>query len=200
STELSVDDNKKLVIVKFIGDIRFDDYKEVLLAAADQVATRGIENIILDRTQIEKLDAECRVWVKNEYLRVHIKPLIPSLDKVAVVDAKSIVGQLYGKAIYNSLSWIYPSLSFRFFSKVEKAMAWLEPEMKVSYSASQQRDVIKEPMVVGYRASQNKKPKMRTASDNRGMQMHHDDISLNRKKDHTGLFEKLFNKIFPRFS
>jgi len=205
SAELTIDYSKKMAIVSFIGDIKFGDYKEVLLSAAELVRSQGVQNIIMDRTRIEKLDAECRVWVKSEYLKVHIKPLIPKLNKVAVVDSASIVGQLYGKAIYKSLSIIYPSLTFKFFSKLDKAISWFEPQSvgeKVGVLAK------KEPVVVGDRTIRKRpvqKTESKTISSKQGINEKRTS-SVNSKasnnaseKTKSSLFDKIFNALFPKY-
>lgn len=126
TSTLKVDIENKTLMCTFIGDIQFSDYKGVLLAAVDQVAQHGIVNIMMNRLELKELPAECRIWVKNEYLKKHIKPHIPNLNKVAVVESKSMLGALYGKAIYQMLSFIYPSLSFRFFDNVDEGLSWFQ--------------------------------------------------------------------------
>lgn len=124
SGRLSVDYNRAMLVCAFIGNVRFEDYTALLLHAAEEVRSNGVRNVIMDRTQIEKIDGECRVWVKNVYLKTHIKPLVPKLNKVAAVNSASIVGMIYGKAIYQTFSLIYPSMEFKFFPSMEKALAW----------------------------------------------------------------------------
>lgn len=124
SGRLSVDYNRAMLICAFIGNVRFEDYTALLLHAAEEVRSKGVRNVIMDRTQIEKIDGECRVWVKNVYLKTHIKPLVPKLNKVAAVNSASIVGMIYGKAIYQTFSLIYPTMEFKFFPSMEKALAW----------------------------------------------------------------------------
>ncbi|MEL6558024.1 MAG: hypothetical protein AAFQ94_07560 [Bacteroidota bacterium] len=210
STELTIDYSRKMAKISFIGDIRFDDYKEALLSAAELVRSQGVENIIMDRTRIEKLDAECRVWVKNEYLKVHIKPLIPKLNKVAVVDSASIVGQIYGKAIYKTLSLVYPSLTFKFFSKLDKAINWFEPGMVTERKlVTQEKKVNNGSLVVGDRVHSNRKPVQTPGSEVNKRNI----IAANEKKSQkavvaekqisekakTSLFDKIFNALFPKF-
>lgn len=210
STELTIDYSRKMAIVSFIGDIRFDDYKEALLSAAELVRSQGVENIIMDRTKIEKLDAECRVWVKNEYLKIHIKPLIPKLNKVAVVDSTSIVGQIYGKAIYKTLSIVYPSLTFKFFSKMDKAINWFEPSVVTERKlVTQEKKVNNEPLVVGDRVHSNRKPvqmpgtkasKREIIVKNEVRTYKSDTSDQNASgKAKTSLFDKIFNVLFPKF-
>ncbi len=211
STELTIDYSRKMAIVSFIGDIRFEDYKEALLSAAELVRSQGVQNIIMDRSQIEKLDAECRVWVKNEYLKIHIKPLIPKLNKVAVVDSTSIVGQLYGKAIYKSLSLVYPSLTFKFFSKIDRAISWFEPSKVAEKSRLRQNKIVnKEPAVVGDRAVNYRKPVRKSATKTskreiigkieKGTQRPLNKAAGAEEKSKGSLFEKVFNALFPKFN
>lgn len=126
SGHLSVDYDRAMLICAFVGDVQFDDYTALLLASAEEVRTNGVRNVIMDRTQIEKIEGECRVWVKNVYLKTHIKPLVPKLHKVAAVNSASIIGMIYGKAIYQTFSLIYPTMQFKFFPSIQKALAWFK--------------------------------------------------------------------------
>lgn len=124
SGHLSVDYNRAMLVCAFVGNVRFEDYTSLLLTAAEEVRSNGVRNVIMDRTKIEKIEGECRVWVKNVYLKTHIKPLVPKLNKVAAVNSASIVGMIYGKAIYQTFSLIYPTMEFKFFPSMEKALTW----------------------------------------------------------------------------
>jgi hypothetical protein len=126
TSTLKVDVENKTLMCTFVGDIKLADYKAVLLAAVDQVAEHGISNIMMNRLELKELPPECRIFVKNEYLKKHIKPHIPNLNKVAIVESKSMLGALYGKAIYQMLSLIYPALSFKFFDNVDEGLAWFQ--------------------------------------------------------------------------
>lgn len=150
---LHVDIEKRTLMCSFKGHIDFNEYKKVLLMAVDTVAEHKVHNIMMNRLEVEVLPPECRLWVKNEYLKTHIKPHIPNLNKVAVVESKSILGNLYGKAIYQMLSLIYPSLSFKFFNTVDAGMAWFdgkqvevpqmeEPDLDEAYNESGELELL----------------------------------------------------------
>lgn len=129
---LKVNLSTSTLICSFRGNIEFGEYKAVLLAAVDAVAQHKITNIMMNRLEVVELPPECRIWVKNEYLKKHIKPHIPNLNKVAVVESKSLFGALAGKAIYRMLSFIYPNLTFRFFKTVSSGLAWFAGEHQPS--------------------------------------------------------------------
>ena len=125
TTKLFIDTDKKVVLGQMSGDILFDDYKAMLLGGAELAANDRVNNIIIDRRNVLKQDAECRLWVKNYYLKEHVKPVVPKIKKVAIVESKSIVGRIYGKTIFASLSLIYPTLSIKSFPDVKKAFEWV---------------------------------------------------------------------------
>jgi len=127
TTSISVDFKNKLAVGILIGDVTFQDYKEMLLAGAELARIGKIDSIIMDRREVNKLDAECRVWVKTEYLKHHVKPLIPKMRKVAVIQSKSILGQIYGQTIYKTLALFYPNLTFKSFAEIDEAKEWITP-------------------------------------------------------------------------
>lgn len=197
SAELLIDRTKNLAFVRFTGDERYDDNQKVLASVAELVKGQDVVNLILDRTRIGKSDAKCRIWFKNEYLRIHVRPLIAGLEKIAVVESGSIAVQLYRKAFYASLSMIYPSLQFKFFSHTHKAKAWLLPDMTVSYNAGREGRGGEEPMVVGYKAPQYQKPhKIATlmSSDNRAKS---NSCKMSAKEE-SSLPERFFSRLFPQ--
>ncbi len=128
TTKLFVDLDEKVVLGQMNGDILFEDYKDMLLGGAKLASNGKINNIIIDRRNILKQDAECRLWVKNYYLKEHLKPLVPKIQKVAIVESKSIVGKIYGKTIFASLNLIYPNLKMKSFSELDKALEWIKTE------------------------------------------------------------------------
>lgn len=178
SAHLSVDYDRALLVCAFFGDVKFEDYQSVLLAAAEEVRSNGVRNVIMDRSKIEKIDAQCRIWVKNEYLKNHIKPLVPKINKVAAVNSVSIIGHVYGKAIYQTLSFIYPSLTFKFFSSLDKASAWFREEDKGTMMVE---DVL-------------------AMDAEKSTEGHHEVAEPAEGKEHLkkGLFNKLFDALFSK--
>lgn len=131
TTQLFYDAAEKTVMGKMSGDILFEDYKQMLLAGAQLAKAGKADKIILDRRYITKQDVECRLWVKDYYIKEHVKPLVPFIKKVAVIDAKSVVGRWYGATILSTLSLFYPNMRMKSFGELEKGIAWtMESESK----------------------------------------------------------------------
>lgn len=128
TSTLDLDIENSITIVSFRGKVKFDEYKEALMKAVDLVGEHRLENVMMNRLEIGELEPECRLWVKNEYLKVHIKPLIPNIHKVAVIESTSIVGAFYGKALYSALSLIYPNLTFKYYDTVQEGLNWFKEE------------------------------------------------------------------------
>ena len=179
SAHLSVDYDRGMLICAFFGDVQFDNYKEVLLAAAEEVRSNGVRNIIMDRSKVEKIDGQCRIWVKTVYLKTHISPLVPKLHKVAAVNSVSIIGQVYGKAIYQTLSFIYPTLTFKFFSNLEKAMKW--------FAETEEKGTLMVEDILAMDAEE---------SSTDQLEMEHQTGGKEAMKK--GLFNKLFDAIFSK--
>lgn len=126
TTSLDLDMENSIAVVSFRGKVKLEEYKEALMKAVDLVGEYGLENVMMNRLEIGELEPECRLWVKNEYLKVHIKPHIPNIHKVAVIESTSIIGAFYGKALYSALSLIYPNLTFKYYDTVEEGLNWFK--------------------------------------------------------------------------
>ena len=125
TTQLYYDANQRVVMGKMIGDIKLVDYQKMLLTGAKLAKAGKVDKIIVDRREITRQDSQCRLWVKNYYIREHVKPLVPSIKKVAIIDAKSAVGRWYGKTILSTLSLFYPNLRMKSFEELESAKEWM---------------------------------------------------------------------------
>ncbi|MEL6558023.1 MAG: hypothetical protein AAFQ94_07555 [Bacteroidota bacterium] len=125
TTNLTADFDRKIIVGRMTGDIIFDDYKAMLLGGARLASMGKADHIVIDRREVLKQDAECRLWVKNYYFKRHIKPLVPQIKKVAIVESQSIVGRIYGKTIFASLRMIYPHLKIKSFDDLDEAIEWI---------------------------------------------------------------------------
>ena len=125
TTNLSADFDRKIIVGRMTGDIMLDDYKAMLLGGARLASMGKADHIVIDRREVMKQDTECRLWVKDYYFKTHIKPLVPHIKKVAIVESQSIVGRIYGKTIFASLRMIYPHLKIKSFDNLDEAYEWI---------------------------------------------------------------------------
>lgn len=110
--------------INWSEEVSFEEYKKILLAAAES-ARQGYINVIIDRTILGPLPAECRVWMKNEYLKTHVEDVIPKLRKVAIIQSQSMLGQIYFSTIGKAVPLKYPNLAFKSFETEAKAKEWI---------------------------------------------------------------------------
>jgi len=121
---LTVDFSSGFLLITWRGRVDFEEYKEVLIKASEIVEAHGIGNIIINRLDLSELNTECRVWMKNHFLKEVVRPLIPALSKVATIESRSTIGQIYSKTISKTVSLVYPNLSFRSFDSEIEAYKW----------------------------------------------------------------------------
>jgi len=196
TAKLSINEKENILLASFTGDVKFEDYKGVLLLGAEWASTGKIDSIILDRRHTGKLDAECRVWVKNEYLKKHVKSVVPKVKQVAVVQAKTILGQISGQTVYKTLSMFYPNLTFKSFAKLEDAKIWAGLEKNENPITIKAKREVQKPnkLVV-----KNRKPLSVTAQI---LKKHRDNDPEFRnktpqKKQSSSFFDKVFHALFP---
>ena len=137
---LAVDFSQKFLLITWHGKVNFDDYKSVLIQATEITKVHGIQHVVINRLDLQELSTECRVWMKNHFLKKLVKPIIPMLSKVATIEAKSAIGQIYSNTISKTVSLVYPNLTFKSFSSESDAYKWINPK---------QSELVPEPVLVG---------------------------------------------------
>lgn len=131
SGDLVISDNDNSQRINWSENVTFDDYKQLLLLAA-KTAEEGYINVIIDRSDLGELPAECRVWMKNEYLKEYASKVIPTLRKVAIIQSKSILGQIYFSTISKAVPLKYPNLAFKSFNDEKNALEWISEGQKLN--------------------------------------------------------------------
>ena len=121
---LSVDFQSGFLLITWHGRVDFEEYRNVLEKAKDIAEIHQIKNVIINRLDLQELNTECRVWMKNHFLKEMVRPLIPKLSKVATIESRSAIGQIYSKTISKTVSLVYPNLSFRSFGSEIEAYKW----------------------------------------------------------------------------
>lgn len=131
TTKSMVDYERKLFVGIIQGDVILEDYKKLLICVADLVKGNEVENILIDRQNANKVDAESRIWVKDVYIKEHMSA-VNKVKKVAVVQTKSAIGSIHSKALYSTLSVFYPNLTLKPFKNYDDAMEWVKSDLKSS--------------------------------------------------------------------
>ena len=126
TASLTVDFSNSFLIINWLGRVDFEDYKTVLLKASDIADVHNIQNVIINRLNLRELNTESRVWMKNHFLKKVVRPLIPKLAKVATIESRSPIGQVYSKTISKTVSLVYPNLSFKSFGSEIEAYQWFQ--------------------------------------------------------------------------
>ncbi len=127
TASLTVDFSEKFLLITWHGVVDFEEYKSVLTKAVEITDVHGIQNVLINRLDLKELNTECRVWMKNYFLKKLVKPIIPKLSKVATIESRSAIGQIYSKTISKTVSLVYPNLTFKSFSSEADAHHWITP-------------------------------------------------------------------------
>lgn len=126
---LTVDFSDKFLLITWHGVVDFEEYKSVLTKAVEITDVHGIQNVVINRLDLKELNTECRVWMKNYFLKKLVKPIIPKLSKVATIESRSAIGQIYSKTISKTVSLVYPNLTFKSFASEAEAHHWITPDI-----------------------------------------------------------------------
>lgn len=125
TANLHVDRNLKLLEVEWLGKVDHGDYQMILLEANRLVKEEGIEHAILNRLNLDEISPDSALWLKKEFIKVHLKPIIGKLKNCATVEAKSAFSRFYSNSLTLAVKVIYPSLSIKSFPSKETAIAWM---------------------------------------------------------------------------
>lgn len=125
TANLHVDRNLKLLEVEWLGKVHHSDYQNVLLEANRLVKEEGIEHAILNRLKLDEISPDSALWLKKEFIKEHLKPIIGKLKSCATVEAKSAFSRFYSNSLTLAVKVIYPSLSIKSFPTKEAAMIWM---------------------------------------------------------------------------
>ncbi len=127
TASLSVDFSYRFLLISWHGNVDFEEYKSVLTKATEIAEVHDITDVIINRLELRELNTECRVWMKNYFLKELVRPVIPNLTKVATIESRSAIGQIYAKTISKAVSMVYPNLTFRSFASESAAYRWINP-------------------------------------------------------------------------
>ena len=124
---LTVDFSDRFLLITWHGVVDFEEYKTILTKAVEITDVHGIQNVVINRLDLKELNTECRVWMKNTFLKKLVKPVIPKLSKVATIESRSAIGQIYSNTISKTVSLVYPNLTFKSFGSESDAHNWISP-------------------------------------------------------------------------
>ena len=66
---LAVDFSERFLLITWHGVVDFEEYKRVLTKAVEITEVHGIQNVVINRLNLKELNTECRVWMKNYFLK-----------------------------------------------------------------------------------------------------------------------------------
>ncbi|MEM9337986.1 MAG: hypothetical protein AAGA66_04605 [Bacteroidota bacterium] len=125
TSTIYVDKSRKFLEIRWLGRVDFDDYKQTMLEAGRLVGEEGFQNAIINRLELEEISPDAAVWLKKEFVKVHLRPIVNTLKKVATVESKSAFSRFYSNSLTLAIKVVYPSLSIKSFSSKEEAFTWM---------------------------------------------------------------------------
>ena len=120
-----VDPKIKLLEIEWLGKVDPEEYKSTMLEAARLVGEERYGHAIINRLKLDEVSPDSALWLKKEYVKVHLKPIINKLKKVATVESKSAFSRFYSNSLTLATKVVYPSLSIKSFGYKEEALEWM---------------------------------------------------------------------------
>ncbi len=119
-----VDKLNQIVKISWFGNVNLSIASELLTLAGDHIEFNGFTKLLVDRTKLSEFDTEARVWIKD-LLKTRAKKIAKKVDKVALINAKSSMGKIFGNMMATAISLILPNMKMKKFDEVSEAESWL---------------------------------------------------------------------------
>ncbi len=125
TSNIVIDEERKFLEIRWKGKVDYDDYKKTMLEAGRLVEEENFSQAIINRLELDEISPESALWLKKEFVKVHLKPIINKLKKVATVESKSAFSRFYSNSLTLAIKVVYPGLSIKSFSSKEEAFGWM---------------------------------------------------------------------------
>ncbi|MEQ9405164.1 MAG: STAS/SEC14 domain-containing protein [Cyclobacteriaceae bacterium] len=124
TANIYLDKDAKLLEIEWLGKVGSHDYQKTMMEARNLVGD-GYSQVIINRMRLEEINPDSALWLKKEFIKVHLKPVIHNLKKVATVESKSAFSRFYSNSLTLAVKVIYPSLSIKSFPSKDDALEWM---------------------------------------------------------------------------
>lgn len=115
----------KIVKVIWYGKVDLETASAILTRGADLVEEGLADKLLLNRRELIEFDKEARNWIKEDLLKVRAKRIVHLVDKVATINSKTTLGNLFATVVSTAIRLFYPSLRMSSFETEEDAASWL---------------------------------------------------------------------------
>lgn len=97
-----------------------------IMRMATEIAKKH-ENVhwLVDRRALEGYDAECRIWIKNDFVKKDGKDMILKIDKIAVLESESPMATIASNVLAEAIKNVNPSIESKTFDYAQPASNWL---------------------------------------------------------------------------
>ncbi|WP_089356096.1 hypothetical protein [Ekhidna lutea] len=120
------DTNKNLGIcrINWNGVVDIEKAQQLVGLGGDYVEYNKYSKVILNQSGLLEFDSEATIWIKS-FIKSRAKKLSDSVDKLALINAKSIKGIIFSNLIEGVIRLVMPKLKIKKFNNVEDAISWL---------------------------------------------------------------------------
>lgn len=125
TAKIFIDSANKCLEILWLGKVDYDDYQKTMLEAKRLVDEEGYGHAIINRLQLDEISPDSALWLKKEFIKIHLKPIINKLQKVATVESKSTFSRFYSNSLTLATKVIYPNLSIKSFGGRDEALTWI---------------------------------------------------------------------------
>ena len=120
---IGFDNKHHILLMKFIGDMKDDEYKQIWRIAFDQAFEKGVEKLLIDQTEIGNVSFSARAWVMVKMYPKIKRELSPDMVGAMISSANVVhrTGLQYLVKAFQKVS----GYKVEFYENYHDAREWL---------------------------------------------------------------------------
>ncbi|NJL14113.1 MAG: STAS/SEC14 domain-containing protein [Microscillaceae bacterium] len=127
-TRIELDAENRVIILRLIGVINHEDYKNMWNTFIDKVQEYDIQKMIADQTALERSGMESKAWLVAKWFP-KVRKILGNDIKIALVTSRSLFTRIGGEYIVNAVRSM-SKFDIRMYNTFDAALEWLKEPPK----------------------------------------------------------------------
>ncbi|GAB4406857.1 MAG: hypothetical protein OHK0053_33280 [Microscillaceae bacterium] len=123
-TRIEMDAENRVIILRLIGVIGHDDYKNMWNTLIEKVQEHNIQKMIADQTTLERSGMESKAWLVAKWFP-KVRKILGNDIKIALVTSRSLFTRIGGEYIVNAVRSM-SKFDIRMYNTFDAALEWLK--------------------------------------------------------------------------
>lgn len=107
------------------GTVGLPSMQKIMRMASEIAESFKTVHWLVDRRALEGYDAECRIWIKNDFVNKEGTEMLKKIDKIAVLESESPMATISSNVLAEAIKKVNPSIESKVFDYAQPASNWL---------------------------------------------------------------------------